>query len=38
MPPVAGIGIGIDRLVMIMADCTSISDINLFPATEMFNS
>ncbi len=36
MPPVAGIGIGLDRLTMIMSDSKSISEINLFPASEMF--
>lgn len=34
MPPVAGIGMGLDRLVMILADAKSISDINYFPASE----
>lgn len=34
MPPVAGVGVGIDRLVMILADAHSISDINFFPASE----
>jgi len=34
MPEVAGIGIGLDRLVMILADAKSISDINFFPASE----
>jgi lysyl-tRNA synthetase class 2 len=31
LPPVAGIGMGIDRLVMILADAKSVSEINLFP-------
>lgn len=34
MPPVAGIGMGLDRLAMILADAKSISDINYFPASE----
>lgn len=34
IPEVAGIGMGIDRLIMILADAKSISDINLFPAQE----
>jgi lysyl-tRNA synthetase class 2 len=36
IPPVAGIGMGIDRLAMLFADAKSIAEINFFPATEMF--
>jgi EF-P lysine aminoacylase GenX len=36
LPPVAGIGMGIDRLAMIIADAKNISEINFFPSSEMF--
>ena len=37
MPPSAGIALGVDRLVMLLAGASSIKDVILFPASEIFN-
>lgn len=37
IPPVSGIAVGVDRLVMLAADAPSIADTLFFPAKEMFD-
>lgn len=36
LPGVSGIAVGVDRLIMLAADVPAISDIILFPGSELF--
>lgn len=38
LPPTGGIAVGVDRLVMLLADTTDIKETIFFPATEVFSS
>jgi lysyl-tRNA synthetase class 2 len=37
MPDASGIAVGLDRLIMLMANVTDIEDITFFPTSELFD-
>ena len=36
LPPTGGIAVGVDRLVMLMADVADLRDVTFFPVADVF--